>query len=102
VDSRSVVVEVAGDIGMRSCGELQRALLDLLASKPTSMVLDLAAVPYMDSSGVATLVKLLSEARKAGTSLRLASLHARVRSVFEVTRLDTVFAIHSSQREALN
>ena len=61
----------------------------------------LADVPYMDSSGVASLVKLLSRARKSGSELALANLNDRVRSVFEITRLDSVFRICGSEEEAL-
>ena len=65
------------------------------------IVVDLSGVPYMDSSGVASLVKLLARIRKTGIELRLCGLTDRVRSIFEITRLDSVFQIYPSQQEAL-
>lgn len=99
--NNSLVVEVAGDIDLHRSAEFQQTLLKLLEGNPESIVLDLAQVPYMDSSGIASLVKLLSRGRKSNTGLKLCSLAKQVRSVFEITRLDSVFPIFASVEEAL-
>jgi anti-anti-sigma factor len=95
------VVEAVGDIDLRSSQDFQQALLAVAEEKPRRIVVDLSAVPYMDSSGVASLVKLLSRARKVGATLHLAGLNERVRSIFEITRLERVFDIRSTAQEAL-
>jgi len=58
-------------------------------------------VPYMDSSGVATLVEAMQTARRTGGRLILCSMQAKVRSIFEIARLDTVFTIVASADEGL-
>jgi len=98
---RTAIVEVLGDIDLNRSQAFQQALLSLLDESPQRVVIDLSGVPYMDSSGVASLVKLLSRARKAGLGLSLVGLQDRVRSVFEITRLDSVFDIRATQEEAL-
>jgi anti-anti-sigma regulatory factor len=50
---------------------------------------------------VASLVKLLSRARRFGTAVVLTGLGPRVRSIFEITRLNEVFDIRGSVEEAL-
>jgi anti-anti-sigma factor len=55
----------------------------------------------MDSSGVASLVKLLSRVRRSSAALKLCGLTDRVRGVFEITRLDSVFEIYGGEDEAL-
>ena len=100
-DGKIIVVEAAGDIDLHRSSDFQEALLALLTEKPETIVVDLSAVGYMDSSGVASLVKLLARVRRDGVRLKLACMTARVRSVFEITRLDTVFEIFASQEEAL-
>lgn len=97
----TVVVEAAGDIDLNSSPAFQQALLALMDRKPKRIVVNLAGVSYMDSSGVASLVKLLSRARKGGAELYLVQLADRVRSVFEITRLDSVFRICNSEQEAM-
>ena len=98
---QAAVVDVAGEIDLNCSLDFQQALLRLMDAHPSRIVINLAGVSYMDSSGVASLVKLLSRVRKSGLSLRLAAMNDRVRSVFEITRLDSVFDIRPSEEEAL-
>ena len=95
------VVDVAGDIDLNCSHPFQQALLTLLDENPRRLIVNLAGVAYMDSSGVASLVKVLSRARKSGCTLYLVALQERVRSVFEITRLDDVFSIRKTEQEAL-
>ena len=55
----------------------------------------------MDSSGVATLVEAMQVARRGGGKLILCALQEKVRSVFEIARLDMVFTIVASTEEAV-
>ena len=98
---RSVVLDVAGDVDLSRSLAFQQSLLAVLDQHPLTVVVNLEKVPYMDSSGVASLVKLLSRARKQNIVLRLAGLTKRVRSIFEITSLDGVFDIYPTEHEAL-
>jgi anti-anti-sigma factor len=55
----------------------------------------------MDSSGLATLVEALQNSRKSQIALSLCALTPRVRSILEIARLNTVFAIHESRDAAI-
>lgn len=99
---RVAVVDVAGEIDLACSTRFQKSLKAVLEKGPDRLVINLAGVTYMDSSGVASLVKLLSRARKMGMQLRLAHMNDRVGSVFEITRLNTVFDIYETEQEALN
>lgn len=96
------VVEAAGDIDLHRSADFQRGLMDVLDRRPKQIVVDLSGVAYMDSSGVASLVKLLARVRREKVDLRLTGMTRRVRSVFEITRLDTVFDIFPTVQEALD
>ncbi len=98
---KAAVVDVAGEIDLNCSIAFQKSLLELLEQRPQRVVINLKDVSYMDSSGVASLVKLLSRVRKGGVSLHLVGLSDRVRSVFEITRLDSVFNIQATVEEAL-
>lgn len=97
----TVIAAAAGDIDLSHSAEFQQQSLKLLDERPRKLVMNLFAVSYMDSSGVASMVKLLSRAKKFGTTLVLVGLTDRVRSVFEITRLNSVFAICKTEEEAL-
>ena len=98
---RTAVVDAEGDIDLSSSRDFQQVLLMLQDRNPARIVINLTAVPYMDSSGMASLVKLLSRTRRHGMPLRLFGLSDRVRSLFEITRLDGVFSICATEEEAL-
>lgn len=94
------IVSVEGEVDLTRSLRFQRDLSELLEQEPRVLVIDLKDVTYMDSSGVASLVKILSSVRKAGRTLRLASPGHRVRSILEITRLDKVFEIYPTVDEA--
>lgn len=98
---KTAVVDVAGEIDLSTSTHFQHDLLKVLDKSPKRVVVNLSGVSYMDSSGVASLVKLLSRVRRGACSLRLFGLTDRVRGVFEITRLDTVFEIYATEQEAL-
>ena len=100
-DGRVAVAEASGEIDMEASTAFQEDLLDAMARRPDRLVVDLSDVGYMDSSGVASLVKVLARSRREKVNLVLAGMVPRVRGVFEITRLDTVFDIRSSREEAV-
>jgi anti-sigma B factor antagonist len=98
----ATIVAPEGDIDLGRSPTLRSSLREAQAGKPQRLVVDLSGVDYMDSSGVATLVEALQNARRGGTKMVLCCMKDRVRSIFEIARLDTVFAIAESRDAALN
>lgn len=92
-NSGTVIVAPSGEVDLSCSRELQGHLKKAMESKPPRVVVNLAKVPYMDSSGVATLVEAMQIARKQSTRLVLCALQDKVRSIFEIARLDRVFTI---------
>jgi len=67
-----------------------------------NVVVDLSAVSYIDSSGIASLVEGLQHARGRGLEFRLCGVAGAVLQVLQLTRLDHVFSIHPTAQEALD
>ena len=88
-----LIVALEGEIDLEQAGAVRRALLDAL-KKGRTVLVDLSAVTYIDSSGIASLVEGLQVAKKQKTELALVSVSQRVRRVLELARLDKVFRIH--------
>lgn len=101
VKDGAAMITPHGDVDMSCARELQAALHQALREKPARLIVDLTHVPYMDSSGVATLVEAMQIARKNKTNVVLCNLHDRVRSIFEIARLDRVFKIAGTAEEAM-
>lgn len=98
----AMVVSPIGDVDLSRSPVLRESLRSAQRHRPPRLVVDLSQVDYMDSSGVATLVEALQQARKGSTTMVLCNMKDRVRSIFEIARLDTVFTIRSSLDEALS
>lgn len=95
-----VIIAPSGDVDLNVSREFQTHIKKAMESRPQKLIVDLAGVPYMDSSGVATLVEAMQIARKASTRLILCRLQDKVRSIFEIARLDRVFTIMVSVEAA--
>ena len=98
-----VVVSFTGEIDLEHSPTARKALLDSIGRiRRGSIVVDLEAVSYIDSSGIASLVEAFQKARQQGTPFGLAVVSPAVRRVLELSRLDKVFAIHESIEEGLD
>ncbi|WP_303976749.1 STAS domain-containing protein [Dongia mobilis] len=95
-----IVIALEGDIDLENAGEVRKALLANLKQKK-DLLIDLSAVSYIDSSGIASLVEGLQVARKQKNELSLVSVSPRALRVLELARLDKVFAIHADVATAL-
>lgn len=96
------VVKVKGDIDLHSSPALREAILDLFQNRgQTKVVLNLGEVQYVDSSGIASLVEGLQEAKKKNGRFVLVGLNDGPRHVLELTRLLNVFEIANTEEEAL-
>ncbi len=97
---RGLLVRVLGEVDLRSSPVLREQLLRKIDPPPARLVIDLTGVEYIDSSGVGTLVELKRRLDRAGARIVLVGLQPRVRSVFEITRLDRFFTIAASLEQA--
>jgi anti-sigma B factor antagonist len=97
----AAVLAIQGEVTVFSSPALRQALRSAVADGPERLVLDLAGTTYIDSSGVATLVEALQSTSRAKHKLVLAGMNDRVRGVFEIARLHTVFTVASDVQEAL-
>jgi len=86
------LVRLRGRLSIDSSPAFRDLLLAVLRRQsPAAVIVDLTEVSYMDASGIATLVEGLKTARNRQTTLCLQGLQGRVRHLFEVTGLLTLF-----------
>ncbi len=96
----ATVVTFEGDVDLESSPEARKVLLACIGEKRPLLV-DLSAVSYIDSSGIASLVECLQGARKAGLDLGLVAVSAAARRVLELARLEKVFTLHETLEDGL-
>ena len=96
------IFDISGDIDLATSPELRKPLLrELRELRTPRVVLNLKAVRYIDSSGVASLVEGLKAARDVGARFILFGLNTTVREVLQLSKLVRIFEICESEEQAV-
>ena len=96
-----VVVEVDGQLLVGHRQELKQKVLDETEAGARKVLIDFAKAGYIDSSGLGVLVSLAKRLRELGGDLRLANLNDDLQTLFELTKLDSLFQIADTRERAL-
>jgi len=96
-----MVIDVEGQLIVGNRQELKQKILDELDGGERKFVVNFSETGYIDSSGLGVLVSLSKKIREQEGVLRLASLNEDLRTLFELTKLDTLFRITDTKEEAL-
>ena len=99
---KTTIFDISGDIDLATSPELRKPLLrELRELRTPRVVLNLKAVRYIDSSGVASLVEGLKAARDVGARFILFGLNTTVREVLQLSKLVRIFEICESEEQAV-
>lgn len=100
--SHVTILDIQGRIVLGDEIHLMRdAVRNLIADGKKKIILNLADVDYIDSSGVGELVGAFTTVRNAGGELKLLNLSQKVHDVLHVTKLYTVFDIRDDEFQAV-
>ncbi|HXB69884.1 MAG TPA: STAS domain-containing protein [Candidatus Acidoferrales bacterium] len=96
----AMVVEVEGEVDLGTSGDLRHTLFEAL---PTvgKLALNLGAIRYIDSSGIATLIEVLKYAQQLKKEFVLFGLSPAVLEVFRLTHVIRIFQVFQTEQEAL-
>ncbi len=101
VDSVTVV-DVSGRITLgEGCTQLRELIRDQLSKENKNLLLNLADVTYIDSSGIGELVSAFTGVSKKGGTLKLLNLTKKVHDLLQITKLYTVFDVHDDEAKAI-
>jgi anti-sigma B factor antagonist len=102
VRGTTAIVHASGEVDIASAPALAAHVDRALASQPSLLVIDLAAVTMLDSSGLGVLIGVMKSLEAAGkaTELRLIVAEPQVLKVFAITGLDGVFSIFDTLEAA--
>ena len=99
---KATILDVSGNIDMSNSPEVRKALLHEIREKGvTRVMLNLTAVAYIDSSGVASLVEGLKASRDLGLRLVLFGLSDAAREVLKISRLLKLFEVYDDETQAM-
>jgi anti-sigma B factor antagonist len=101
-DSGVAVVTVTGELDVSTSGVFRDGLLRVLAEENhRGLVVNLAGVDFIDSTGIGVLVGVWHRVRAMHSSLALAAPSPRARGILDATGLARVFSIYDTQAEAV-
>ena len=97
-----MVVDVSGRITLgEGCTQLRELIRDQLSKGNKQILLNLADVSYIDSSGIGELVSAFTAVSNQGGQLKLLNLTKKVHDLLQITKLYTVFDIHDDEAKGI-
>mgnify|MGYP001265307665 CR=1 FL=1 len=100
-ENGATIVTPLGNVDLSKSASLRAAIHKVLQEQSATIIVDLNAVSYMDSSGVATLIEGLQLAKNENKEFLLCELTEGVKSIIELARLDKIFDIFENREAAL-
>ncbi len=101
-DAELAVIEIEGEIDLYNSPKLRQQLSAQINHGINKILIDFAKVKYIDSSGLATLIEGYQKLTKNKGELKLCAMNKSIMDIFEVSRLNDVFSIYKSRKDALD
>ena len=95
------ILDVSGEIDVYTAPQFKEAVNQVLDSGQKHLIINMASVTYMDSSGFGTLLSATKRLRPQGGTVNLVKCNSAIDRILRITRLNTVFSTFDSVDEAL-
>jgi anti-sigma B factor antagonist len=95
------VLALSGEIDLHASPQVKERLKTLIDQKLKRILVDLSAVTYIDSSGLALFIEAMQRIQGYGGMFGLYGLRPSVKTIFEIARLDQVFRIFADRSAAV-
>jgi anti-sigma B factor antagonist len=92
-------VKPSGRLDVTTAAKFRKDVSELAAKKPKYLIVDLAEVNFMDSSGLGALVSALKSVRATDGEMIVCSLSEQVQMLFELTSMGKIFKIYASAQD---
>lgn len=95
------IIEIIGEVDLYNTKELKDLIEDKIKQGKYNIILNLNKVPFMDSSGIGTLVTGMYRLKKYQGNLKITNIVGSVAKVFKMTGMDSHLEIFESEDDAL-
>ena len=95
------VLPLEGEIDLHVSPQIGASLANLIAAKPSKVVVDLSSVGYVDSATIGCLMDLYRQANAAGGALKLAGVQKRVETMLTMTGAQNFIEVHPDEPSAV-
>ena len=94
------IIDVEGEIDVYTSTQLKEQIVDTISEGVRYVVMNLAKVEYLDSTGLGVLIGALKRLREKQGNLVIVSPSMRIMRIFEITGLYKIFTIYETEAEA--
>ncbi|HEX7059659.1 MAG TPA: STAS domain-containing protein [Solirubrobacterales bacterium] len=101
LDDGILAFTVRGELDMSTASELEKSLEDALAQPGTSIMLDLSECEFIDSTGIALIVRAWQRLDEGGGRLVLCCVNHQVRRLLKITGVESSIPMHEQRDVAL-
>lgn len=95
------VLKLTGRLDASSAKNLKERVVSLVKENRVKLIVDMAGVDFIDSSGLGSLVSSLRAVNEKDGDVKVTALQKQVRSIFELTRLHRIFGIFDDVEAAM-
>jgi anti-sigma B factor antagonist len=95
------LIEVAGDVDVFSAPLLRARLTDLIHKNTYHLLIDMAQVPFLDSSGLSVLVEAIRLVQPHGGSVNLAAAREGIQRILRISGVDSKLGIYASADQGI-
>ncbi len=95
------VLDVTGEIDIYTTPQFKEAVSAAIDQNKPAIVINMANVTYMDSSGFGTLLSATKRLRPLDGALYLSGCNEAIQRMLQITRLNTIFGVYATEAEAL-
>jgi len=97
----ATVLALSGKLTLDDAGQLKGKVTSLLGAGHKQIVLNLGDVSYIDSSGLGEMVSCHTTATRENGAIKLATLGKRATDLIVITKLNMVFDVYDTEKEAI-
>lgn len=97
-----VILHMKGRLTVGDASILRDKVTELIAAGKLKLILNLAQIDYIDSTGLGAMVICYTSMKKAGGLLKLVNLNKRNIELLVLTKLHSIFEVFSDEQDAVN
>jgi anti-anti-sigma factor len=97
----AAVIELHGDVSAEGQGPITSAYDDVVAAGATTVLFNLSATKYINTSGISVLIAIVMGAKKAGISVLVAGASPHYKKVFDLVRFSSFVSMFDDEATAL-
>lgn len=95
------IIELVGEVDAYTSARFRESMVELIENGASNLIINMEKVEYIDSSGLGALVGGLKRASEREGHILIVCTNPQVRKVFEITGLEKVFSLFSSEADAI-